>query len=175
SAIVGLVNEAVAKGGDQSGKAGRIDAVSNESDAAMRVPLPGEAATAATERQVTKRTAISNTLPSATQTGQPTGESAKSESTKTESAKRGPSGAANYFPNLVLLTQDNQPVHFYDDLLKGKIVVINFIFTTCTGICPPMTANLARVQAYLGDHVGREVNFISISVDPATDTPAEMK
>jgi cytochrome oxidase Cu insertion factor (SCO1/SenC/PrrC family) len=38
-----------------------------------------------------------------------------------------------------------------------------------------MTANLARVQAYLGDHVGREVNFISISVDPATDTPAELK
>ena len=53
--------------------------------------------------------------------------------------------------------------------------MINFIFTTCTGICPPMTANLAKVQSYLSDHVGREVNFITISVDPVTDTPAEMK
>lgn len=83
--------------------------------------------------------------------------------------------AARYFPNLVMLTQDDKPVHFYEDLLKGKTVLINFMFTTCTAICPPMTANLARVQQYLGDHVGRDVNMISISVDPANDTPAALK
>ena len=86
-----------------------------------------------------------------------------------------PSAAANYFPNHVLLTQDNKPVHFYDDMLKGKVVVINFIFTTCPGVCSPMTANLAKVQGRLAEHVGKEVSMISISVDPVTDTPEKLK
>jgi cytochrome oxidase Cu insertion factor (SCO1/SenC/PrrC family) len=85
------------------------------------------------------------------------------------------SPSANYFPNHVLLTQDNKPVHFYDDLLKGKVVLINFIFTTCQGVCSPMTANLARVQNYLAEHLGKEVLMISISVDPLTDTPERLK
>jgi protein SCO1 len=85
------------------------------------------------------------------------------------------SAAAAYFPNHVLLTQDNRPVRFYDDLLKGKIVLINFMFTTCAGVCSPMTANLAKVQAQLGDRVGKDVAMISISVDPAVDTPETLK
>ena len=83
--------------------------------------------------------------------------------------------SARYFPNLELQTQDGATVHFYDDLLKGKTVLINFVFTTCTGICPPMTANMARVQKLLGDRVGRDIIMISISVDPETDTPAALK
>lgn len=83
--------------------------------------------------------------------------------------------AAAYFPNTVLLTQDNKPVHFFDDLLRGKTVMINFMFTTCTGICPAMTANLLKVQEYLGDRVGKDINMISISVDPTVDTPSVMK
>ncbi|HEY5885302.1 MAG TPA: SCO family protein [Pyrinomonadaceae bacterium] len=83
-------------------------------------------------------------------------------------------GPASYFPNSLLITQDNQKVKFYDDLLKNKIVVINFMFTTCTTICPPMTATLSRVQRLLGDR-SKDVNFISISVDPTTDTPERLK
>ena len=83
--------------------------------------------------------------------------------------------AASYFPNLVLLTQDNKPVHFYADLVRGKVVLINFLFTTCKGVCSPMTANLAKVQKYLGERVGRDVVMISLSVDPETDTPAVLK
>jgi cytochrome oxidase Cu insertion factor (SCO1/SenC/PrrC family) len=83
--------------------------------------------------------------------------------------------AARYFPNDVLLTQENKPVRFYDDLLKGKVVLINFMFATCKGVCPPMTANLAKVQQYLGAHIGREVVMISLSVDPKTDTPDVLK
>jgi cytochrome oxidase Cu insertion factor (SCO1/SenC/PrrC family) len=83
--------------------------------------------------------------------------------------------SAAYFPNHVLLTQDNKPVRFYDDVLKGKVVLINFMFTTCTGVCPPMTANLAKVQSYLGDRVGRDVRIVSISVDPTVDTPEKLK
>ena len=83
--------------------------------------------------------------------------------------------SAAYFPNHVLLTQDDRPVRFYDDVLKGKVVLINFMFTTCTGVCPPMTANLAKVQSYLGDRVGKDVVIVSISVDPTVDTPAKLK
>src|ERR1044071_2172795 len=95
----------------------------------------------------------------------------------TDSAQTNPSssGSSTYFPNLVMLTQDNRPVHFYDDLLKGKVVLINFIFTTCQGVCSPMTANLARVQNYLAEHLGKEVTMISISVDPTVDTPERLK
>jgi cytochrome oxidase Cu insertion factor (SCO1/SenC/PrrC family) len=94
---------------------------------------------------------------------------------KAEFKKTLASKAASYFPNTALLTQDGKEVRFYEDLLKGKIVLINFVFTTCKGTCSPMTANLAKVQSYLGEHVGREVAMISVSVDPETDTPAALK
>src|SRR5207249_5853252 len=63
----------------------------------------------------------------------------------------------DYFPNIVLRTHDNQPLRFYDDLLRGKVVLINFFYVTCGDICPLMTANLLRVQAALGERLGREV------------------
>ena len=78
-------------------------------------------------------------------------------------------------PDIELLDQDGRKIHFYTDLVKGRTVAINFIFTTCTTICPPLGATFARVQKELGDKVGRDVRFISISVDPATDTPERLK
>jgi len=78
-------------------------------------------------------------------------------------------------PDVELLDQNGRQIHFYTDLVKGRTVVINFIFTTCTTICPPLGATFARVQKELGDKVGRDVRFISISVDPATDTPERLK
>lgn len=78
-------------------------------------------------------------------------------------------------PDIELLDQNGRKIHFYTDLVKGQTVVINFIFTTCTTICPPLGATFARVQKQLGDIAGRDVRFISISVDPATDTPERLK
>jgi cytochrome oxidase Cu insertion factor (SCO1/SenC/PrrC family) len=78
-------------------------------------------------------------------------------------------------PDIEVLDQNGRKLHFYTDLVKGQTVVINFIFTTCTTICPPLGATFARVQKELGDKVGRNVRFISISVDPATDTPERLK
>jgi len=78
-------------------------------------------------------------------------------------------------PDLELLDQNGRKIHFYTDLVKGQTVAINFIFTTCTTICPPLGATFARVQKELGDKVGRDVRLISISVDPATDTPERLK
>src|ERR671933_496214 len=71
-----------------------------------------------------------------------------------------------YFPNLPVVTQDGKTVRFYDDLLKGKIVVINFIYTSCQDICPIATARLAQVEEKLGDKMGRDFFFISMTVDP---------
>ncbi len=82
---------------------------------------------------------------------------------------------AEHFPNVLLRTQDNRDVRFYDDLVKGKVVLINFMFTTCTSLCPRSTANLVKVQELLGDHADRDVFLVSISVDPDHDTPAVLK
>jgi cytochrome oxidase Cu insertion factor (SCO1/SenC/PrrC family) len=78
-------------------------------------------------------------------------------------------------PDVEVLDQEGRTLHFYSDLIKGKTVAINFIFTNCTTICPPLAATFARVQREMGDKVGRDVYFISISVDPLTDTPERLK
>src|SRR4029077_15107933 len=64
---------------------------------------------------------------------------------------------ADYFPNVPLTTQDGIKVHFYDDLIKGKIVVIDLIYTHCVDACPLETARLAQVQKMLGDRVGKDI------------------
>jgi protein SCO1 len=81
---------------------------------------------------------------------------------------------ANYFPDVQLTTQNGDVVHFYD-LIKGKIVAIDLIYTNCQYACPLETARLARTQQLLGDRMGRDVWFISISIDPAHDTPEVLK
>ena len=82
---------------------------------------------------------------------------------------------AGYFPNVELTTQDGTRVHFYDDLIKGKMVVIELIYTRCVDACPLETARLAQVQRMLGDRVGKEIFFYSISIDPEQDTPKVLK
>jgi protein SCO1/2 len=81
----------------------------------------------------------------------------------------------NYFPNIELTTQDGKKVRFYDDLLKGKLVVVDLIYTSCDFSCPLETARLAQVQKLLGDRVGKDIFFYSISIDPKRDTPAKLK
>jgi len=78
-------------------------------------------------------------------------------------------------PDVEVLDQEGHALHFYSDLIKGKTVAINFIFTNCTTICPPLAATFARVQKEMGEKVGKDVHFISISVDPLTDTPERLK
>lgn len=86
-------------------------------------------------------------------------------------APRQPWGA-KHFPNVRLFTHEGKAVRFYDDLLKGKAVVINVMYTHCEDACPLETARLAQVQRLLGDRVGSQIRFYSISIDPARDTPA---
>ena len=80
-----------------------------------------------------------------------------------------------YFPNTPLITQDGVKVNFYEDLLKGKSVAINVIYTSCTDECPLETARMAEVQRLLGERMGKDIVFYSISIDPEHDTPKVLK
>ncbi|MBH3409398.1 SCO family protein [Pseudomonas putida] len=82
---------------------------------------------------------------------------------------------SSYFPNTPLVTQDGKTVRFFDDLIKDKVVAINFIFTGCSDSCPVETARLRQVQKILGDRVGKDIFLYSISIDPYNDTPATLK
>jgi protein SCO1/2 len=82
---------------------------------------------------------------------------------------------ARYFPNVSLVTHEGRKVCFYDDLIKDKIVTINFMYADCEGICPRITANLAKVQKALGDRVGRDIFMYSFTLKPEHDTPAVLK
>lgn len=110
-------------------------------------------------------TAVLNALPvAAKQAGKVTPASAKADLTG------GPK-----FPNVPLVTYDGKVVRFYDDLVKGKKVLINFMYVRCGEICPGMTANLKQVQKEFGDRVGKDVFMYSISLQPEQDTPAILK
>jgi protein SCO1 len=79
------------------------------------------------------------------------------------------------FTNIPLVTHEGKVVKFYDDLIKNKTVMINFMYARCGDICPGMTANLRQVQKELGDRVGKDVFMYSISLEPEHDTPEVLK
>jgi len=91
-------------------------------------------------------------------------------------AATGSTQRAAYFPVIKLQTQDGKEVRFYEDLIKGKTVVINFMYSACDGkLCNPGTKNLVQLQGALGDHLGRDVFMYSITLDPGHDTPEVLK
>ena len=77
-------------------------------------------------------------------------------------------------PDAQVLDQNGKELKFYSDLVKNKTVAINFIFTTCTAICPSLAATFRRVQQDAAAR-GVEVQLISVSVDPTTDTPERLR
>lgn len=83
----------------------------------------------------------------------------------------------NRFLNVALTTHEGREVRFYDDLLKGKTVLLNVMYTVCSAeaICPLGTANLVEVQRLLGPRIGKEIFMYSITLDPANDTPGVLK
>jgi protein SCO1 len=88
-------------------------------------------------------------------------------------AGRGP--ASSKLPNFELTTHEGKQVRFYDDLLHGKLVLINFMYTHCRATCPPQTANLLKVQRQLGDRVGKDVFMYSLTLEPKADTPQVLR
>jgi protein SCO1 len=80
--------------------------------------------------------------------------------------------ARNYFTDTVLTNFDGRKMKFYSDIMAGKTVVVNFMFTSCTEACPLINYTLQQIQARLGDRMGKDIVFVSVSVDPEKDTPA---
>lgn len=74
-------------------------------------------------------------------------------------------------PDTPLVDQNGRAIRFHTDLVKGRVVAINFVFTTCNGVCPPMGTIFGQLRRHLGD---RPVQLISVSLDPANDTPARL-
>jgi cytochrome oxidase Cu insertion factor (SCO1/SenC/PrrC family) len=83
--------------------------------------------------------------------------------------------ARDYFTDLEVIDQNGNPLRFYSDVLKGRVVLVNFIFTNCPGACPLATQKLKQVRQLLDDSVQDDVWFVSVSIDPERDTPEAMK
>jgi cytochrome oxidase Cu insertion factor (SCO1/SenC/PrrC family) len=78
-------------------------------------------------------------------------------------------------PDLRVIDQDGNRLRFYTDLMKGKVVVLSFFFTSCVDVCPMQGMALAKLQRRLGERAGKDVFFVSVSKDPVTDTPHRLK
>jgi protein SCO1/2 len=78
-------------------------------------------------------------------------------------------------PNIEVLDQDGIPHRFVADLIRGRTVAVSFVFTRCTTVCPLMGATLGRLRQLLGERAGRDLHLVSVSIDPANDTPARLK
>jgi protein SCO1 len=81
---------------------------------------------------------------------------------------------AEWFTNVEVQTHDGRVLRFYEDLLKGKIILVNFFYTECGEICPLATQNLTYVQELLGPRVGKDIFMYSISLQPEHDTPEQL-
>ncbi len=79
------------------------------------------------------------------------------------------------FPDVVLTTHEGKRVRFYEDLLKDRIVVLNLMYANCNGVCPTITANLAKVQKLLAERPRHDVFIYSLTVKPEEDTPEKLK
>ena len=75
----------------------------------------------------------------------------------------------------VLLDQDGKKVRFVKDVVGSDVVAVDFVFTHCTTICPVLSAKMVRLQQLLGDRLGKGVKLVTMSLDPARDTPERMK
>jgi len=79
-----------------------------------------------------------------------------------------------WFTDTVLVDQSGRRLRFFEDVLKDKVVVLNFIYARCSDACPLITRHLADVRTQLGPRFGPDVRFVSISIDPEHDRPADL-
>lgn len=77
-------------------------------------------------------------------------------------------------PQVKLVRDDGKTVALADELNDGRPVVMNFIYTTCTGVCPVLSSTFSQLQGKLGGERDR-VHLVSISIDPEQDTPARLR
>ncbi|MFP3940026.1 MAG: SCO family protein, partial [Thermoanaerobaculia bacterium] len=99
----------------------------------------------------------------------------EAEATAADPAAAGSNGGTvwgeDYFPDVELITHEGERLRFFEDMVEDRVVAINFIYTTCPDACPMETARLREVADLLGDRMGKDVFFYSITIDPENDTP----
>src|SRR4051794_38348973 len=83
--------------------------------------------------------------------------------------------AEGRIPDVEVVDQDGRRSRFYSDLVRGRVVTLNFMFTSCGETCPLVTQNLGRLQDLLGDRVGRDIFMYSLTLQPEVDTPEVLK
>ena len=82
----------------------------------------------------------------------------------------------HYFPDILLQGHDGKAYRFYEDLIKDKVVVLNFMYLNCEdGSCPITTHSLLQVQKRLRSRVGKDIFMYSITLDPERDTVPALK
>lgn len=77
--------------------------------------------------------------------------------------------------DLELIDHEGRRARFKSDVIGDRVIVLDNIYTTCTTICPVLTAIMGSVHQKLGERAGKEVSLVSLSVDPVTDTPQRLK
>ncbi|MDH5179975.1 MAG: SCO family protein [Gammaproteobacteria bacterium] len=82
--------------------------------------------------------------------------------------------ARNYFTDTVLVNQHGKNVRFYSDVLDGRVVIMNVMYTDCKGSCPLTTKMMTQLKERLGKRFGKEIQFVSISNNPDKDTPESL-
>jgi len=90
-------------------------------------------------------------------------------------AARAPRDSRAYFTDLELQTHEGRKVRFYSDVLEGRTVLINVMYTNCKDACPLITQHLNQVRGLLGERFGRDIVFVSLSSDPERDSPAALR
>jgi cytochrome oxidase Cu insertion factor (SCO1/SenC/PrrC family) len=103
------------------------------------------------------------------------GKNTNSNSNESSGEEQAGSVSVRRIPDVPVFDQNGRQLNFHKDLIANKVVAVNFVFTTCTTACPPLTATFRKVQQELGEEVGKNVWLISVSVDPATDTPERLR
>jgi protein SCO1/2 len=128
--------------------------------------LPVSLASAMTQTQQGEKESVEATQ------GLSEGKQAKAKHAPATRRKSNDIWGKDYFPNIELTTSKGEKVRFYDDLIKDKVVAVNFIYTSCGEMCPVETARLKTVSQILGDRMGKDVFFYSITIDPDRDSVA---
>jgi len=108
-------------------------------------------------------------------TPEPAGRASATSHANHAAAEKRAEGVKVRFADVALLDQNNRERRLESDVIGDRIVVMDFVYTSCTTVCPVVSAIMSEVQGKLGARVGRDVALVSMSVDPVRDTPARLR
>lgn len=94
---------------------------------------------------------------------------------KLEGAEPRPGRSAHRIPDVEVIDQEGVRHRLHSDLVKGKVVLLSFMYADCEGICPLQTETLKRVHKEFGERMGREIVMLTFTLQPAVDTPEKLK